>query len=174
VWNRLGFPPLLYGHVTSAIYLKVSLSDYLTLFSARTRSWFGSIVPSWPLMGAAMAALAASSVLAAKWPHQLNGNHLENRFLSLPGFAEQQSVFREVQADSGEHMQGVPAKIVGFVWVYCLLWFAVMDACKILLYWALRTIDSNAARRQEQLDRQSTDVSVQSTVQLADVAVRTA
>ena len=173
VWNRLGFPPLLYGHVTAAMYLKVSLSDYLTLFSARTRSWFGSIVPSWPLMGAALAALAASSALAAKWPHQLNGNHLQNRFLRLQGFEEQQPVFREIQATSGERMQGIPAKIVGFVWIYCLLWFVVMDAVKVLLYWALRKYDSHVARREQQLDRQSTGEATEgsSGVQLADVTV---
>ena len=163
VWNRLGFPPLLYGHVTAAIWLKVSLSDYMTLFTARTRAWFGSILPSWKLVAAAMTALAASTILAAKWPRQLNGTRLSGAFLR--GSTTELPLFQEIEQHSGERMQGAPAKIVGFVWIYVLLWFVVMDAVKVVLYAALKKYDAAAARREQLIETVGC-------VQLADVTVR--
>ena len=57
MWRHWGLAPLEYGQLTSAIYLKVSLSDFLTLFSARTHRWFWSDAPAWCLIAAAFVAL---------------------------------------------------------------------------------------------------------------------
>ena len=40
VWAKLGLAGLTYGQVTTMVYLKVSISDFLTLFSSRSTSWF--------------------------------------------------------------------------------------------------------------------------------------
>lgn len=57
-----------YGKLVNMIYLKVSLSDFLTLFSARTEGPFWSMRPGKLLMGAAMVALSLSTALACVWP----------------------------------------------------------------------------------------------------------
>ena len=141
VWQQLGFSPLLYGHVTAAIFLKVSLSDYLTLFCARTRSWVGSIRPSLFLVSAAFVALGASTTLAARWPKQLNGEHLDKRYLQLAGFQEHTELFDSIDATSGVRMKGLSNRVLGFTWIYCLLWWVIMDAVKCALYAALKRYD---------------------------------
>lgn len=40
VWAKLGLAGLTYGQVTTMVYLKVSISDFLTLFSSRSTTWF--------------------------------------------------------------------------------------------------------------------------------------
>ena len=55
---------LSYGEVTTAMYLKISISDFLTLFSARTHDgFFWSSTPSYILMGAACFSLLISTLL---------------------------------------------------------------------------------------------------------------
>lgn len=49
--------------VMMIIYLKVSISDFLTVFAARTRSFFFTRRPGLPLVFAAMVALGASTLL---------------------------------------------------------------------------------------------------------------
>lgn len=61
-------PPQPYGKLVNMIYLKVSLSDFLTLFSARTEGPFWSMRPGKLLLGAALVALSLSTCLACVWP----------------------------------------------------------------------------------------------------------
>lgn len=64
-----GIGGLSYGQVTTSIYLKVSISDFLTLFSARTGDdfWWTSR-PAPILFGAGCVALTASTIIAVAWP----------------------------------------------------------------------------------------------------------
>ena len=120
----------------------MSLSDYLTLFCARTRSWVGSIRPSLFLVSAAFVALGASTILAKLWPNQLNGReHLDKRYLQLAGFQEHTELFDSIDATSGVRMKGLPNRVLGFTWVYCLLWWVIMDVVKCALYAALKRYD---------------------------------
>jgi len=67
-----------YGKLVTMIYLKVSLSDFLTLFSARTEGPFWSMRPGKLLMGAALVALSLSTCLACVWPEgELDGVQVE-------------------------------------------------------------------------------------------------
>ena len=69
LFQTSGLGGLSYGQVTTAVYLKVSVSDFLTLFSARTgNDWFWTAAPSLILLGAAGVALSTSTILAACWP----------------------------------------------------------------------------------------------------------
>jgi H+-transporting ATPase len=49
----MGLPSMHYGQITCMVYLKVSLSDFLTLFSSRTPRFFWTQRPGWPLISAA-------------------------------------------------------------------------------------------------------------------------
>ena len=58
VFQAFGIGGVSYGQVTTAIYLKVSVSDFLTLFSARTGSdFFWTTAPSPVLLCAGAVAL---------------------------------------------------------------------------------------------------------------------
>merc|ERR1712060_598188 len=56
--KQLGIGGISYGKITSSIYLKVSVSDFLTLFSARAGGdWFFMVRPAKILMIGAMIAM---------------------------------------------------------------------------------------------------------------------
>jgi H+-transporting ATPase len=58
-------PTWKYGELLTVIWLKVSLQDYLTLFSARCHSFFWERMPSKIVMSASVAATLCSTLLAA-------------------------------------------------------------------------------------------------------------
>lgn len=102
---------LQYGQVTLLIYLKVSVSDFLTLFSARTgEDFFYVRAPSPILLVAAFIALIISSLIAAFVPE---------------GELDDQAV------------EGLGILTV-YVWIYCLIWFLIQDVCKVATYKFLR------------------------------------
>merc|ERR1712100_114334 len=67
--RQLGLGGISYGKVTSSIYLKVSVSDFLTLFSARAGGdWFFMVKPARILLCGAMIAILCSTMCANFWP----------------------------------------------------------------------------------------------------------
>jgi len=74
VFQTIGIGGLSYGQITTAIYLKVSVSDFLTLFSSRGGpDWFWQTRPANILLGAAGLSLSISTVLACAWPASYPG-----------------------------------------------------------------------------------------------------
>ena len=65
---KLGLEPLDYLQVQAMMYLKVSLSDFLTVFAARTHGPFFSRRPGLKLAIAAIVAMVTSTLLARYWP----------------------------------------------------------------------------------------------------------
>jgi H+-transporting ATPase len=65
-WFEL--PPLSLKQLECMIYLKISLSDFLTVFSARTQGFFFTQAPGKLLVIAFIAATTASTIFAATWP----------------------------------------------------------------------------------------------------------
>jgi H+-transporting ATPase len=67
-WRAAGLPPLTIEQVKTIVYLKVSLSDFLTLFAARTRGFFCAHAPGGKLVAAAALAMGVSTCLSLTWP----------------------------------------------------------------------------------------------------------
>jgi len=110
LFQKLGMPGLYYGQITTAIYLKISVSDFLTLFSARTgTSFFFQIKPANLLIGACVLALSLSSILAIFWPKSSPDG------IPTEGLQSELGVF-------------------GFVWIFCLIFFVVQDVFKVFAY----------------------------------------
>jgi len=109
ILKKMGLSELDYGQVCTMIYLKVSLSDFLTVFGARTTGPFFSRLPSYHLGIAAMIAMGASTVLSHYW----------SDLLDLP------------------EMKSLTWRWIGFVWAYCVAWFILQDIMKALTYWIL-------------------------------------
>ncbi|KAK9839605.1 hypothetical protein WJX81_000469 [Elliptochloris bilobata] len=108
-FQRLGLPAVEYGKIITLIYLKVSISDFLTLFSSRTTGFFWSSRPGGLLLGAALFSLSLSTVLACAWPAvTVHPN------IPVLGLAR------------GEHRWGAL-----LVWIYCLAWWVIQDALKV-------------------------------------------
>jgi len=67
-WRQLGLPAMSYGEIQTLIYLKISLSDYFSVFNSRTKGWFWSRAPSVILVAAFLIATGSSTLLAVYWP----------------------------------------------------------------------------------------------------------
>jgi len=63
-----GLDTLAYDQITCLMYLKVSISDFLTVFAARTQGFFFTRRPGNALMCAFVVATTASSIFAHLWP----------------------------------------------------------------------------------------------------------
>jgi hypothetical protein len=111
--RSIGLRDLEYSEIITGMYLKVSLSDFLTVMSARTDSFFFERRPGYLLMGAFAMATGASSLLACFWPF-------------------------DVSPDMNMSPLGGGWTVA--TWVYCLLWFIGQDMAKVLfdklLHWA--------------------------------------
>jgi magnesium-transporting ATPase (P-type) len=70
VLKSLGGGHMTYAQIQMMLYLKISLSDFLTVFAARTRSTFYSRKPGGLLATAAVFAMCVSTLLALHWPLQ--------------------------------------------------------------------------------------------------------
>lgn len=104
IYQRIGLGGISYGQVTTSIYLKVSVSDFLTLFSARAgEQWFWSSRPSPILLGAGALALATSTALACLWP------------LSRPDGIPTLGLLRR----GNNHILPV------YIWIYCIVWWFI-------------------------------------------------
>ncbi|KAI8475078.1 MAG: hypothetical protein J3K34DRAFT_517717 [Monoraphidium minutum] len=124
-WNpnglfaKFGLPGMKFDQIVTMIYLKVSLSDFLTLFSARTHDgFFWSSIPSWMLMTGATLSMGVSTMIACFWPANVA------KFWT----------------------DGIPCRglAIGdyklwalWVWVYCIVWWLIQDATKVGFYWVM-------------------------------------
>jgi len=100
-----------YRHIVTIIYLKVSVSDFLTLFSARCEGPFWETRPAPVLVIAGCVALGLSTALAIGWPTG-----------TLDGI---------VVEGLGRH----PSHLLFlWVWLYCIVCWFVQDFFKVLCW----------------------------------------
>jgi H+-transporting ATPase len=112
LFATIGIPPIEYGKVVTSIYLKVSLSDFLTLFSARTQGeFFWSVTPSVVLSSAAGPSLMISTILACVWPEGLLDG------LPVMGLA-----------------MGQYRLLPLWIWMYCILCWFIQDGFKVSIF----------------------------------------
>jgi hypothetical protein len=68
LYQQFNLDTLAYDQITCLMYLKVSISDFLTVFAARTQGFFFMRRPGNALMCAFVLATTASSIFAHLWP----------------------------------------------------------------------------------------------------------
>ncbi len=109
VWGLGG---LSYGKVTTVIYLKISISDFLTLFSARTGDLpFWGTYPAPILLAAGGMSLIVSTIIACSWPKSE-----PDKILAIGlGY-------------------GKPYALAVYVWIYCIVWWFIQDFFKVIAY----------------------------------------
>jgi H+-transporting ATPase len=116
VFQGLTLGGISYGQVITSIYLKISISDFLTLFSARTgENFFWTTAPSPVLLGAGGLALTCSTILALTWP---------------------------ASSPDGIYTVGLgrmkPYGLAAYIWIYCILWWFIQDCAKVFSYWLMK------------------------------------
>jgi H+-transporting ATPase len=115
-YQLIGLGGLTYGQVTTSIFLKVAVSDFLTLFSARAGDkWFWSSRPATVLILAGGVALTCSTMAACLWPRRKPDG--------IP------TLGLELRA---------PRILPVWIWFYCLVWWVIqvspVNRCKCKLY----------------------------------------
>jgi H+-transporting ATPase len=131
LFKAFGLPAMPYEKIITAIYLKVSISDFLTLFSSRTTSWFWTSMPAIPLLAAACVALLASTMLGTFWPAIDSPGGLEG--LPVTGLANRNLTTEPAYAN----YRLWPL----WVWIYCIVWWFVQDAAKVAAWRFLYRFD---------------------------------
>jgi hypothetical protein len=97
---------LAYDQLLMVMYLKISISDFLTVFSARCKGWFNERRPGYALGSAAIFATTVSTIIAT--------------CATIP--------------DETYNMQPISGAAAGYIWIYNILWFFVQDLGKIMAY----------------------------------------
>jgi H+-transporting ATPase len=114
--SQWGIGGLSYGQITTMIYLKISISDFLTLFSARTgEDWFWTSSPAPILLAAGGIALSLSTIIACSWPDS-NPDGVQTLGLGMKS----------------------PKTLALFVWLWCLAWWFIQDAFKVGTYYLVK------------------------------------
>lgn len=112
LFQVIGIGGLSYGQITTSIYLKVAVSDFLTLFSARASDdWFWTTEPAPILLYAGMFALASSTILSCVWPES----------------------YPDGIYTMGLEMRGLSMMPI-FIWLYCIAFWFLQDAAKVYVY----------------------------------------
>jgi len=115
------------GYVTwmearTIMYLKISISDFLTLFSARTRVWFWERRPGYALGVACIVATGSSTLLSLFWD--------------------------KIMKDQDSYMKGLNGSYACLsTWAYCVAWFVLQDICKVLTYKMLEALSEKDQQR---------------------------
>jgi len=133
LFREWGLPVPEYGQIVTMIYLKVSLSDFLTLFAARTSpGGFWTHRPGLILFGAAFLALGISTILGCLWPRgQIDGVQVQGL---------------NVHDNTEERGYEIYNLWPLWIWIYCFVFFIVQDLLKVIAYWFLLKFDIFQAR----------------------------
>lgn len=120
VLRVIGLRPVPYSIVSSMMYLKISVSDFLTLFSSRTGSdFFFTTRPAWVLLGAAFFSLSLSTLIALFIPTTILDG------VPIQGLYEHESLLALA------------------VWGYCIVVWIIQDLCKVVAYRMVRGLGKN-------------------------------
>ena len=114
--NAFGIKSSSYGEVLTMIYLKVSLSDFLTVFAARTNNFFWTRSPGKFLLVSFIVATTTATFFSVYW------------FLN----------FSTGESSSIPEMEPISWGIALFIWIYDLFFFIIQDITKVLF---LRSLD---------------------------------
>eukprot|EP00301_Raphidiophrys_heterophryoidea_P003953 c11757_g1_i2.p1 GENE.c11757_g1_i2~~c11757_g1_i2.p1 ORF type:complete len:1017 (+),score=217.80 c11757_g1_i2:176-3226(+) len=132
-WNKenpfygMGIRKLHFSQISSMMYLKISISDFLSLFSSRSHgNFFWSSKPCNLLLGGAFVSLGISTIVANVWAN------------SKPDGVPTIGLARTN-----------PRYLSAFVWIYCLVWWLVQDVLKVLSYKFIKTFNIFNIRQAE-------------------------
>merc|ERR1719201_2696093 len=120
--NGKGQHYLSYDQLLMIMYLKISISDFLTVFSARCKSFFIERRPGYALGSAALFATTTSTIIAVH--------------ATVP--------------DATYNMEPISGKAAFYVWIYNIIWFLIQDFAKIFAYWAFAQVSHDDVDKEEE------------------------
>jgi len=109
------------------MYLKISISDFLTLFAPRTRTWFWERRPGYALAVACIVATSCSTLLSLFWDSLIT---------------TQDAVMTGLQHSNYACIA---------TWIYCILWFFLQDIAKVITYKVLEYLTREDVERVKEI-----------------------
>jgi len=100
-----------WGEMQTMIYLKISLSDFFTVFAARCRWAFWERRPGYALTAALVVATGCSTLFSLVWPFPPD----TSKYLNMKPLSHSYAAL--------------------MVWIYVLLWFVAQDGVKMITYY---------------------------------------
>jgi H+-transporting ATPase len=107
--KALGFGQWTYGEVMTMIFLKICLTNFMTVYSARTKSWFFTRLPGKFLFIATVSSMILTTIISCYW------------FLNVSTGG----------SSTIPDMKSINWSIAAYVWVCDLMVFAVQDISKV-------------------------------------------
>ncbi|CAD2222356.1 haloacid dehalogenase-like hydrolase, putative [Angomonas deanei] len=121
-FNIMGLAQLPQGKLVTLMYLKISISDFLTLFSSRTGGdFFYAMAPSPVLFCGAIVSLLVSTMAAAFW-HKTRPD----------GVLTEGLAWGETNAEK---------LLPLWVWLYCVVWWLAQDIIKVVSHVFMDAVD---------------------------------
>ena len=111
-WAAMGLPQLSYGEIQCLMYLKISLSDYFSVFNSRCKGWMWTRAPSVVLVGAFILATFASTMLSVYWPF---GNGMEGISWALAFYVWMYVMFWAIVQDAAKVLTYAVLQNIGWV-----------------------------------------------------------
>jgi H+-transporting ATPase len=127
-YSSMHLPRLHYDQIVTSIYLKISISDFLTLFAGRTGTKpFFAVAPGKVLLWGAIGSLTLSTLVATFWPAS-SPDHVNTRGLwyNPAEYAEASYKYKLMPL---------------FVWGYCVTWWFIQDMVKVIVYIIIEHFD---------------------------------
>lgn len=118
-FSAFGISTFSYGELLTVVWLKVSISDYLTLWAARTNGLFWTRKPGKLLLCAFLGAVTVSTFFSRYW------------FLTFTADKEYIPDMKRLHWD-----------VILFVWIFSLICFILQEMSKLLVYWAFESYKS--------------------------------
>ncbi|EPY19422.1 H+-transporting ATPase [Strigomonas culicis] len=119
---HMGLAKLPQGKLVTLMYLKISISDFLTLFSSRTGGdFFYAMAPSPILFIGAIISLLVSTMAAAFW-HKTRPDEVLTEGLAW-----------------GDSLSETLLPL--WVWIYCVVWWFIQDIVKVLGHMFMDAVD---------------------------------
>ena len=106
--HSLGFGRFSYGEVMTMIFMKICISNFLTVYSARCKSWFWTRLPGKALAISTCFSMLLSTIISVYW------------YLNF-----------STGSSSGPNMKPISWGCALFVWIVDLIVFGLQDVCKV-------------------------------------------
>lgn len=123
IFEYFGIPTYSYGQILTAMFMKISISNYLTLYSARCISWFFLSRPGIELLILSVLSLTSTTLLSKYW-------------------------FLNVQPKNSvvvATMHPIDWNSILVIWVFCICMFILQDILKMSLYSSYNKIENNGS-----------------------------
>ena len=124
IFEYFGIPTYTYGQILTGMFLKISISNCLTLYVARCNSWFFLSRPGFELFIMSTFALTTSTLLSKYW--YLNVQPKNSVVVAT--------------------MHSLDWASILVIWVFCISMFILQDILKVSLYSSFNKILTNGSQ----------------------------